>query len=380
MSILNKRFFIIYFIFLLVFSVFTYVFVDPNLIYLRNIYSGFAFWHRMETTIIYVLLVIINFVFYLFFLHKIKKKVLKGSTVIKLIAITTIVLLFSYPAVLSYDIFNYLATAKVLFLYKENPYAVMPIEFTGDPLLLFTHAVNKLALYGPSWIILSGLPHFLGFGNFIVTLWSFKVFIAVFYLATLFTLWKMTKDLYSLALFSLNPLVVVESLVSAHNDIVMVFFTLIAFYMLKKRVVLLSIVFLVISVCIKYATVILFPVFIISYYYVLKKKFISWEKIYILSALLMFFVFVLSFLREEIYPWYSLWFLSFIPFVHKKNRLMLYLVFALTFGLLMRYIPFMLTGSHHGLTPVLKIFFSFAPPAIVLLLNLRLVAKIVRSI
>src|SRR5260221_3326430 len=115
---------------------------------------------------------------------------------------------------LSYDIFNYIATAKVLFLYHENPYIIMPIEFLGDPFLLFMHAANKLALYGPFWIIMTGIPFLFSVKNFILSLLLFKLFVASFYFGTILFFNKLAKNLLSIFVFGLNPLVIIETSVS----------------------------------------------------------------------------------------------------------------------------------------------------------------------
>src|SRR3989344_2228497 len=225
----------IYAIFLLLFSTFSYAFIDPNLIYLKNIYSGFAFENRFMATILYVFFVSVFFIFYGFFIWLGVKKRLKFKDILMLVSITLGGLIFSYPAMISYDIFNYVTTSKVLFFYHENPYIIMPIEFVGEPFLSFTHAANKIALYAPFWIVLTGIPYVLGLGNFIITLFSFKIFIALFYIATAIFVWKISKNIISVILFSLNPLIVIETLISGHNDIVMMFFTLLSFFLLMKK-------------------------------------------------------------------------------------------------------------------------------------------------
>ncbi len=352
----------LYGLFLLLFSILSYAFVDPNLSYLKNIYSGFAFSNRLLIAFFYGISVIIFFIFYGFFIWLGIKKKLQLREVFTLIAITAGALLFSYPAMLSYDIFNYIATSKVLFFYHENPYVVMPIEFMGDPLLAFMHAANKIALYGPVWVVLTGIPYLLGFGNFIVTLFSFKIFIIMFYLATTILIWKISKNILPVILFSLNPLIVVETLISGHNDIIMVFLVLFSFFLLANKKIFLGILFFILSIFIKYTTILLIPVLLLIVWKLTKNKRVEWMRIYFFSSLAMLTAFFLSPIREEIYPWYAIWFLPFIFFtIDKKFLINISIFFSLS--LLLRYVPYILTGTYAGHTPILKEIISFGFPA-----------------
>ncbi len=359
---MKKIVLILYTLTLLLLVVFSYAFVDPNLIYYKKIFSDFAFQNRLATTVIYSLFVVVLFLFYFSFILFVSKNKLNIREIKTLIIITCAILLFSYPAMLSYDIFNYVATAKVLFLYHENPYVIMPIEFTGDPMLLFTHAANKLALYGPGWILLTGIPHVLGMGNFFVTILSFKLMAVAFYLLALVLIWRLSKNLLSLSLFAFNPLILIEVLLGNHNDIVMLVLVLLSFMFIKKKQYLLAICFFFASILIKYATIFLLPVFLFLLWKAYKQREINWEKIYFASFISMLIIFLLSPLREEMYPWYAVWFLPFIFLVpHKKN--ILYLSIAFSFGLLLRYVPFMYSGTHFGMTPLLKIILAALPVA-----------------
>ena len=369
-----------YLLHLLLFSVFSYFFVDPNLIYLKNIYTGFAFDYRGITTFIYSLFILSFFVFYFLLIRLMSKKLLSQKDLIILIVITFVSLLFSYPAFVSYDIFNYIATAKVSFYYFENPYLIMPIQFANDPLLLFTHAANKTALYGPFWILLTSIPFVLGFGQFLITLFNFKLLILAFYLLTSYLIYKVSKNTQGLILFALNPLVVLESLMGTHNDIAMMFFAIASLYLFKNKKVLFGLIFLLLSIFIKFATFFLIPVFIFLFIQNIKGRQIKWDKVFLISSISMFAIFLLSSLREEIYPWYGIWFLIFIPFINNSFLKDFYL--SLSIGLLLRYIPYMYLGTYFGPTPILKMVLMLTPVFLFLIyktikigINLRLVKK-----
>ena len=355
-----KKIFFLYFVLLLFFTVFSYGFIDPNLIYLKNIYSGFAIENKVLTTLFFVFFIFAFYFLYCNFLFAKNKLTLLSLK--WLIGLTVFFLIFAYPAMLSYDIFNYLTTAKVSFFYHENPYLVMPIEFSSEPFLAFTRAANKIALYGPFWEILSGIPYFAGFGNFLITIFSFKIFTAIFYLGTIFLIFKLSKNILSVVFFALNPLVIIETLVSSHNDIVMIFFALLSFWFLMKKKILSAFFFLFLSVLIKYATIFLLPVFIyVIWKRYIEKQNIDMEKIFYASFFLMGLIFIFSFVREEIYPWYAIWILAFTALVVQR-KFIFYLSIVISFSFLMSYTPFLYSNTYLGLTPLSRSIISFTPP------------------
>ena len=141
----------------------------------------------------------------------------------------------------------------------------MPIDIPNEPSFAFLHAANKVALYGPVWIALTGIPHFLGMGNLLITLFTFKIFVIGWYLLLCYLIWIASgKKSWALAFFALNPLVTLSTLVDGHNDVVMMFFALSSFYLLGKKQYVGSVISLVLSVFIKYATVVLLPVYLYS--------------------------------------------------------------------------------------------------------------------
>ena len=281
---MNKLILFGYGVLCLLLVLFSYLFIDSGLSYLSFLYTGFVSQNRFITTVMFVFIMFLFFLLYVLTLHLVKNEKIKRRKLFMLIGVCAGVLLFSYPAILSFDIFNYIATAKVAFFYHENPYVIMPIEFLGDPLLLFMHASNKIALYGPAWIGLSSIPHYLGFNNFLLILFSLKLFVALFYFGSIYFILKISKSLTSVALFALNPLVLIETLVSSHNDIVMMFLALVAFYFLFQKKNFYALLFLTSSIFIKYATVFLIPIFL---YVIIQNHFnkkIQKEIVFIIAA------------------------------------------------------------------------------------------------
>ena len=358
-----KKFLLFIFILSLIsFLVLSFTFIDPNLIYLKKIFTGFAFSNRTIVSIAYLILICVLFYSFWNFLILYREKKLNKKEIYFLIGFPAILLL-AYPAMLSYDIFNYVFTSKVLFFYRENPYIMMPINFLGDPLLDFTRAANKTALYGPIWTLISAVPYYLGLGNFLLTMYLFKVFVAIFYFGTIYLIYKFTKNLENVLFFAFNPLVFIETFLSGHNDVVMMFLALLTFYFLKNKKIISSLFLLFASIFIKFASVFILPTFFLIIYKNYKKREINYEKLFFQASILMLIIFYLSFLREEIYPWYAVWFLSFLSLT-KITRTKLILVTVFSFSLMLRYIPFMYLGTYFGPTPIIKIAITFIPVSI----------------
>ncbi len=355
---MKKKLLFFYIVFLLSILLFSYLFIDYNLPYFSFFYTGFYTNFRQVTTLLFCLFLGIGQIVYIHFFRYFsrdnsKKKYLR-------IAFFTIVLLaFSYPAIVSYDIFNYIATAKITFFYHENPYIVMPNEFLGDPMLLFMHAPNKTALYGPIWILLTGIPYVIGNSYFILTLFLFKFIVILFLFLTLFVIYKLTEDIYPVLLFTFNPLVILETVISGHNDIVMMSLALSGFYLLKKNKVALGLLILLLSILIKYATLILLPIYVFYAYRKITKKEIHWHIVFSYCFSAMLFMFFISTFREEIYPWYAVWFFVFT--VLTKNKMMLYFSFILSFSVLFRHVPYMYWGMYDQRTAIVKTIITFVP-------------------
>ncbi len=205
----------------------------------------------------------------------------------------------------------------------------------------------------------------MGHGNFIINLFALKLLSGVFYLGATLLIWKVSRNITFLTLFALNPLIVIETLVGGHNDIVMIFLAIFSFFLIMRKKILLGVLSFILSIFIKYTTVLLVPIFIFILWKIIRKKEINYEKIFYHSSLLMYIGFLLSPIREEIYPWYAIWFLPFV-FLIPKQKILLYTSVAFSFGLMFRYVPFMLLGFYTSPTPLIKTSVTFAPVCLVL--------------
>jgi len=349
--------------FILVFGLFLYSFtqVDLNLTLsqwpiwqiIQKFFQHIGYFQRPISTYFYIAIILLLYAFYFLNLWLIRIGKIRGIWI--LIIATTIILTFSYNA-FSYDLFNYIFDAKIITNYHQNPYLHKALDYPGDPMLSFMRWTHRLYPYGPTWLGLTIPLSFVGFNVFLPTLYLFKTLIAASFLGTAYFLKKIIdyskiqNALYSISLFALNPLVLIESLVSAHNDIVMMFFAVLALYLLLRKRYIFGFTFLAVSIGIKFATILLLPVFIYIAIMQLKNKTIDFKTIFMIIFILMCAgVAITSFSSgtnksPELQPWYFLMALPFAALIAQK-RIVFFLTTCVSFGLLLSYIPYIQTGE-----------------------------------
>jgi|GEM_PF-766311 len=402
-----KRAYILFIAAASVLLLYSYGFIDPHLsfsshplyVWAQNIVVSLVYRQSVVAAVLYVCIIAALFAGYGMLLWGQKEK--KLMSVPRWVFALVIMFVLSYPA-FSYDIYNYIATAKVAFLYRENPYVVMPVEIPNEPMLSYTRAANKLALYGPAWIVLTSFPFIAGMGNIFLTVMSFKAFAAVFYAAVTFLIYRKTKDLKQALFFALNPLVLIEVLVSGHNDVVMMALGLAGLLLWNRqdaRYKVAGIILFMSSVLIKGATIVLLPLFFLPASPTggpasptggpasptggpasptggpaspTGGPAWKWEKKMRIAAFLMFGVFLVSPLREEMYPWYAVWWLSCLAFVPIRRKSPIHaLSFWLSLGLMLRYVPWIATREYGGITPVSRIIVTVVPVLVYICIRFR---------
>jgi len=339
-------------LFLLLFS---YTQVDLNLTLsqvgiwqgIQKAFQHVGYYQRPLATGVYVSVLLLLFTSYSILLSEARKNRIGTTALWKLILIVTGILVFSYPAAFSYDFFNYLFTAKTVLVYRLNPYTVVPLQFAGiDPWTNFMRWTHLPSAYTPFWIVLSLLPYLLGLGYFILVLFSMKFMIAGFYILACWALVKtidrvdVKRTSHALAFFALNPLILIESLVSAHNDIVLIAFALLSVWMYLQKQYLSAWLYLAISVAAKFMTLFLVPV------YVLKRG-----RGWMLGALLLGLTFVL--IRREFLPWYWVWILPFVA-LHMERVKLVRFATVVSLGLVLSYAPFLWFGEYSTLEQLWK--------------------------
>jgi len=322
-----------------------------------------------------------------------------------IIATVVAVPLFFSSTALSYDVFNYMFNAKMVAVYEADPHVQVAQDFTQDDWLRFMHNVHTPAPYGRGWTILSLVPFSLGFtllDSFLATWLSFRLFmiagLVVLFSSLSYFAYRVSNTKFLerkentliskplLFIFLCNPLVLIETISSQHNDIWMMWpavlslllvspLVLATFKSSKKQgislltlVILASIsaLFLFVSMQVKLATVVLLPLW--GYLLVqafLKNYLPNWPtkilpttiaKIheFILEhwavfASIALFVPLLIERSKWFLPWYIIWSLVWIPLFplqSKFSKVWISWIVALSIAVFFRYVPFLLAGNY----------------------------------
>ena len=220
------------------------------------------------------------------------------------------------------------------------------------------HWVHRYSPYGPLWLGGSLLPASLGFGKFLLNLLTFKVFIGIFHLINSYLIFKILGkikpdyQLFGTAFYALNPTLLIEGVVNAHNDVVLASFILASIYFLAFNKKILSYAAIISGSLIKYI-----PILIVGWLFresTTDKKnierYIKWSLATMIVFTYLFSSFKISVpfvsagaTQVQFQAWYLFWTIPIIALIPGKNLLILGT--AICFGASLRYLPFLYYGD-----------------------------------
>ena len=265
------------------------MFAVPSIIYYINNKTVFQFdqWFkfllnntdRFEQTIIYLIVLTILTILYIV-LIKNRKKVFKNTKrMFIFIAIIAVIFVAVIPFTCS-DVFYYLGIGRINSEYGQNPYYTTIKDFVdaGDnsqylvqDSVLAQGYINDWAdstvVYGPIWTLICNIVAGLSFGNIDIGLLVFKLINVIVHIFNSYLIYKITNKKIFALIYGLNPFVLIEGIACVHNDMFVVLFILLTLYfLLKRKNLIVSLVFLALATTIKYFPILLLP-FIIIYYF-----------------------------------------------------------------------------------------------------------------
>lgn len=324
--------------------VYSYGFLDFNLTLSSNpLFLSFVaplqhlvYFERAGSVKVYIAILVLMFMFYTGILAywKTGKLVkLPWKSVLIIIAILT----FAYP-MLSYDVYNYMFHAKILWFYHASPHLHAPLEYTGDLWLRFMRWVHTPSAYGQVFTAIESPAYLLGLGKFVPVLYLMKITMSAFFVWCIYLVGKigeaMGKSKYMIVqsqlLLALNPFLLLDVVVNGHNDAVMMAFFLLAILYSIRGKIGMSLVSLIASIGTKYVTVLTLPIYLI--------------KNPRLKILFSFLILLLPVLVSpgRFQPWYLVW--AIIPAVLIDHVFVKTWVILSSIAGLIYYAPYIATG------------------------------------
>ena len=258
---------------------------------------------RLEQTLIYIIILTVLTIFY-FLIIKNRNTLFKNNKQMYMyIAIISLIFVIVVPF-LSSDVFYYLGVGRLDSQYGQNPYYITIKDFveSGDNSQYLEQDTvlakgyendwgSTTVVYGPVWTLVCKIVAGISFGNIDIGLLVFKLLNMAIHLVNCYLIYKLTGKKLFVLLYGLNPYMFIEGIANVHNDIYVVTCILASLYfLLKKKNILVSIIFLALATAIKYFAVLLLP-FIIMYYFRDKKP---WERLKNCFLYGMLFVFIVA--------------------------------------------------------------------------------------
>jgi hypothetical protein len=323
----------------------------PQLYSVQQVFQYVGYFNRPLSSILFSVIIIVLFVLFLCTIRAINKKSLSAKQVFIIIGSICTILVFSYNA-FSHDIFNYIFDAKIFTYYQQNPYEHKALDFPGDPMLSFMQWTHRTYPYGPVWLGISIPVSYLGFNYFLLTFLLFKILAVGAYIGTAWCIYQIGKIIKKdsavlmTAFFALNPLMIIEFLVSAHNDIVMLFLAMASILLVVQEKRFLGMIGFLFSVGVKYATAFLSPMMLVLSYN--KKFYNSAVGIGIVSMILAVVAAALK--SGNFQPWYFSYVVVISALLAYKKFVQIPVI-VFTFFSCLYYLPYLYTGSWNAPVP-----------------------------
>jgi hypothetical protein len=153
------------------------------------------------------------------------------------VLVASLLFLFT-PAMMTTDAYSYASYGRLLAVYFVNPYFVPPSAFPHDVVYQWIYWKTTVSIYGPIWMVLCSLLSLIAGSSQMGIILVFRGFALLCHfanialiVATLRTMKRSRREvLLGAFLYGWNPLVLMETGLSGHNDVVMILFILLGLY------------------------------------------------------------------------------------------------------------------------------------------------------
>ncbi len=175
------------------------------------------------------------------------------------------------PVLLSSDIYTYAMRGRIVSVHHQNPYIVPASEFPQDSFLELTDPAWRAQRenYGPLWTLFAAFLTWIGGDRPSLTILLFKLWGLAGNTLGLWLIYRIagamdrSKAREILALYALNPFILMEFVNNGHNDVWMVVFGLLALYCYYKRKDVGIIPCLILAGLVKYVFWLLIPLLLV---------------------------------------------------------------------------------------------------------------------
>lgn len=273
-------------------------YVDRNLEYKFLLQTGIDNNLHMITYLVVIALMII---LYMVIIKKRRELFKSIKDVYRFIIVISLLCVMGLPF-MSSDIYYYLGIGRLSCKYKQNPYYVdmksyvdnNDIDLKNDSVMetgYKNYWAGTTVVYGALWSMICTAVAFFSFGSLNTGILIFKLVNVLIHILNCVLLYKLSRRKLFPLLYGLNPFALIEGIINVHNDIYMVFFIMLALYMVKeKKKIIWSILFVAFATLIKYVAILLLPLIIIYYY---RNQKISSKIIKCIELGLLFCIFVM---------------------------------------------------------------------------------------
>lgn len=191
-----------------------------------------------------------------------------GAVEWRLFAVVAALLCFLYP-VFSGDLFESLLRGRMLAVYHESSYRMVPDDIPQDILYAYSTWKSNPDAYGPVYVYLQTLPALVCGENIGAMVWLLKTLLLGFYAAFIYVFGKICRRLTAgggeqeFRLIALNPLLFVLTVLDGKNDIILLFFMAAAVWALLERHYFRVFFCWTLAFCVKFTAVIALPALVI---------------------------------------------------------------------------------------------------------------------
>lgn len=203
---------------------------------------------QWEAFLLFTVVCIILFSLYILATYRLPAIVTRRYIICSTLLIGLIGILI--PMLTSQDIISYIVYARMEAVYHVNPLTATPNALRHDILYSYIYWKNQPSVYGPTWIIITGglqwLFNPLGLGSPPVMVIALRTLALGAHMGSSLLIWSISGYLQlgadkqdqrrkrAMLAFAWNPLLLVEASINAHNDTFVLFFILLACWLLMR--------------------------------------------------------------------------------------------------------------------------------------------------